>query len=1094
MSLRTAMMPDLSGQNGKCDETHIAIVGMSCRLPGGIETPEQLWQALGSGRNVISEFPRKRCDWPGATEYPGIDRGGFVEDVDAFDAAFFRISPAEARVTDPQQRIMLELAWSCLEDAGTLPAAMRGSNTAVFIGASNTDYSRLVGEAGLEIEAHHGVGSSLAVLANRISYFFDLSGPSIVLDTACSSSLVALHAAIRSLRSGECDAALAGGVNVICHPDLSIAYHKAGMLAPDGQCKVFDASANGYVRSEGAVMLLLEPLESALAGRDRIHAIIRGSAVNHGAWRSSRSTVQRAASSSAGGLTVPDPRKQTELLIAAWKDAAIDPHDLTYIEAHGTGTAVGDPIEIQGIRAAHEELGSAESPRPCGIGSIKSNLGHLESAAGLAGLLKVVLALKKRQIPATINFSQLNPKIRLNDTAFHIQDRFEDWNAGQPRLAGVSSFGSGGTNAHAVVQEYVAQQSSAPADGHHLFVLSATDEDRLRAYVHHVIDWLEREATESNFADAIYTWQAGRTVMKERLAVKVTDRFDLLEKLCEWSAGNASIPGVWSGSAEPQESPLVPAGETGTGQPIDQAILEKDIDRLAIQWASSGMAAWRRLHEADSARGERQIISLPTYPFTKERYWIDSGESRSRAADGRESTESVEAAEDVAPETLAEKTLEYLRRQVCIVANLPVHAVDPGAPLEQYGIDSILSMKLIIQLEQAFGSLPKTLLFEYQTIRDLAGYFTKHHSAPLLVLLAPPTAARAVSTTVEALRASPRLASIPKRGFARDGMASDPLAIRPTPQKLDDQSLYRRVTLTPSMCGHNSLLLAQVADWTWQTVSAACGTDLYHEKNASGMPTYLSFFYVRTIAGPAMQMHELTFGDALDVVTTAFHFGPESILTLHRVAPAGHDAGPPHPVDPVELYERRDERCLYIESLNRWVTRNRPGNEALIKSSPEGIVTSHLPVLPDRYSPRPVYDAARRAGTFHDVTSPDYELLVDEFSVDYTIDAARDLNGVELVFFASFAEMIDSSLLKLWKHLGRGVESFMARIVRDRRICYVANADVDSTLRLTLRCWRRRDDPGREIFNVVMKDAVRDRLVLVSTLDIESEISRHGRR
>jgi probable biosynthetic protein (TIGR04098 family) len=316
--------------------------------------------------------------------------------------------------------------------------------------------------------------------------------------------------------------------------------------------------------------------------------------------------------------------------------------------------------------------------------------------------------------------------------------------------------------------------------------------------------------------------------------------------------------------------------------------------------------------------------------------------------------------------------------------------------------------------------------------------------------------------------------------------------IPPSPHLLDGHSMYRRLTLTPAMCGHNSLFLAQVADWTWGTVSTTCGTDMYREKNGSGMPTYLSFFYLRIRGGPAIQMHQLTFGDVLDVVTTAYNFGSESILTLHRVGRASEDGAPPRPVDPFEFYERRDDRCLYIESLNRWITRSRPGNEALVKSSPEGFAVSHLPVLPDRYSPRLVYDVARKAETFHDVASPDYVPVVEEYTMDYTIDAARDLNGVGLVFFASFASIIDSALLKLWKHLGRDVHSFLARVVRDRQICYAANVEVDSTVRLTFRSWQRRDNPSEEIFNVVIRDSVRDRLVLVSTLHIGSEGPSHA--
>ncbi|MEO8033558.1 MAG: LnmK family bifunctional acyltransferase/decarboxylase [Acidobacteriota bacterium] len=301
------------------------------------------------------------------------------------------------------------------------------------------------------------------------------------------------------------------------------------------------------------------------------------------------------------------------------------------------------------------------------------------------------------------------------------------------------------------------------------------------------------------------------------------------------------------------------------------------------------------------------------------------------------------------------------------------------------------------------------------------------------------------------------------------------------------------MTLTPSMCGHNCLFVAQVADWTWETVSTTCGTDMYHEKNASGLSTYLSFFYLRISGGPAIQMHHFTFGDVIDVVTSAFNLGTESMLTLHRITRASGDGAAPRPVDPVEFYEQRDDRCLYVESLNRWIARSRPAsNEALVKSSPEGIVTSHLPVLPDRYSPRLSYDIARRTETFHDLSSPDYEPVVEEYVVDYTIDAARDLNGVGLVFFAAFVSIIDSSLLKLWNHLGRDVHTFLNRAVLDRRICYTANTEIDSTLRLTFRSWRRRDDPRQEVFNVVMRDPARDRLVLVSTLHIQSEHFNHA--
>jgi acyl transferase domain-containing protein/enoyl-CoA hydratase/carnithine racemase/acyl carrier protein len=591
-------------------ESDIAIVGMSCKLPGGIESPDAFWRVLASGECVLGTFPRSRRSWPASADHPGIDRGGFVDDVDAFDAAFFRISPAEAQITDPQQRMLLELAWACFEDAAIPPAELKGSNTAVFVGASNADYSRLISEARIEIEAHHGVGSSLAILANRISYFFDFSGPSLLIDTACSSSLVALHTAVQSLRSGECEAALVGGVNLICHPDLSISYHKAGMLAPDGRCKVFDAKADGYVRSEGAVVLLLKPLRDAIADGNQIHGVIRGSATNHGGL--------------AGGLTVPNPQKQKELLIAAWRNAGIVSQDLTYIEAHGTGTSLGDPIELQGVQAAYAAMSSPDRPTvPCGVGSVKSNVGHLESAAGLTGLLKLLLSFKNGQIPASIQFSQLNPKIRLEGTPLYIQDQLRPWDAASHRVAALSSFGSGGTNAHVVVQEYPRSDRGAGGEGPHLFVLSAATQERLRAYAGRVIQWLEHEANGVSLADAIYTWQVGRTALQDRLAIRATDRLDLLHKLQLWHEGK-EVSDCWSGQAGQNWSSVNPLWQTKSGrQWIEQAFREGDLELLGMVWASGTNIDWRKFH-AENGTGERKpaAVSLPTYPFARDRHWI----------------------------------------------------------------------------------------------------------------------------------------------------------------------------------------------------------------------------------------------------------------------------------------------------------------------------------------------------------------------------------------------------------------------------------------------------------------------------------------
>ncbi|MGD0098084.1 MAG: SDR family NAD(P)-dependent oxidoreductase [Terracidiphilus sp.] len=600
---------NLQAGSSPISDKDVAIIGMSCKLPGGIETPAQLWQALATAKSVIECYPRSRGPWPAEGERPGLERGGFVHDADAFDASFFRISPAEAQRIDPQQRILLQLAWACLEDASILPAELKGTNAGVFIGASNCDYGRLIQDAGLKVEAHHGVGSSLAVLANRISYFYDFSGPSLVIDTACSSSLVALHSAVQSLRSGECAVALAGGINLICHQDLAIAYHEAGMLAPDGVCKAFDVAANGYVRAEGAVLLLLKPLTKAVADGDRIHAVIKGSAVNHGGL--------------AGGLTVPNPNKQSELLAAAWKNAGITPSELSYIEAHGTGTPLGDPIEVQGILSAYDRLGSIEGAKPCAIGSVKTNLGHLESAAGVAGVLKVVVSMQRRMLPASINFQQLNPKIHLEDSPFHIQQTLTDWSVEGPRAAGVSSFGSGGANAHVVLREYGAASHSARHGDRYLFVLSAMDAERLRDYAAQVIDWLEAGSEDTIFGDAIYTWQTGRTPMRERLAIKVRDAEELREKLRQWLGGARNLPDLWSGQAISEDMSIGRVGHFARSQRIiDQALADQDLEQLAHLWTSGAEIDWKKLNAGDSEAGKPRSVSLPTYPFAKDHYWI----------------------------------------------------------------------------------------------------------------------------------------------------------------------------------------------------------------------------------------------------------------------------------------------------------------------------------------------------------------------------------------------------------------------------------------------------------------------------------------
>ncbi|WP_349594246.1 SDR family NAD(P)-dependent oxidoreductase [Azospirillum argentinense] len=607
----------------------IAIVGMACRLPGGIDTPEALWRSLETGACVIGDLPAARWRWPDAIDpdgrHRGIARGGFLDDVAGFDAPFFRISPAEAETMDPQQRMLLELSWQAIEYAGYAPAELAGSQTGVFVGASGSDYVRLMEQVGSPVEAHCGVGGSMAVLANRISYLFDLQGPSLLVDTACSSSLVAVHEAVRSIRSGESAQALVGGINLMLHPATSIAFHKAGMLSKDGLCRSFDADANGYVRSEGAVVLLLKPLAAALAAGDRVHGVIKGTSSNHGGQ--------------AGGLTVPNPEQQARLLRMAWTDAGIDPSALSYLEAHGTGTPLGDPIEVRGMSLAIAGALPGEGAgrfRRCGLGSVKTNLGHLEAAAGIAGLLKVVLCLRHRRLPASLHFRRLNPQIRLDDTGLYVVDRLQPWQPaeeGGPLLAGVSSFGSGGANAHAVVAGGPADRPEPAAEepGPVLFVLSARTRPQLADYADRFVAWLDTaEGRSVPLADLARQMRMGRPAMEERLALVVSSRRDLADGLARWRGEARGAAAAAPAGAKALTPDVAALTDGEPGRLFLRSLAEQgDLERIAALWRRGVTVDWTLLSGAD--RPLRRVAA-PTYPFAKHRYWLPNATASQAAA------------------------------------------------------------------------------------------------------------------------------------------------------------------------------------------------------------------------------------------------------------------------------------------------------------------------------------------------------------------------------------------------------------------------------------------------------------------------------
>jgi amino acid adenylation domain-containing protein/thioester reductase-like protein len=504
----------------------IALIGLGCRFPGA-DGPEEFWRLLHEGQDAIQEVPAGR--WDLATYYGegpepiqgkmNTRWGGFLDQVDLFDAGFFGISPREAARLDPQQRLLLEVTWEALERAGQNPEQLAGSATGVFVGISSSDYSHLQFSRPDLIDAYAGTGNAHSLAANRLSYLLNLHGPSMAIDTACSSSLVATHLAMNSLRNGEADLALAGGVNVLLSPDLTITFSQARMMASDGRCKTFDARADGYVRAEGCGMVVLKRLSDAQRDGDPVLAVLRGSAVNQ--------------DGRSNGLTAPNGLAQQAVIRQALARAGVKAADISYVEAHGTGTSLGDPIEIHSLQAVLDD-GSVE--KPAVVGSVKTNIGHLEAAAGAAGLIKTVLALIHKEIPPHLHFRELNPHITLDGSRLRIGSKQHTWLRGdKARLAGVSSFGFGGTNAHIIVQEApLISLSGQPSDTLHqpvnLFTLSAKDERALHQLSARHASHLADNPLLS-LDDVCYTANSGRAQFTQRLALVAESTEQLQQEL-----------------------------------------------------------------------------------------------------------------------------------------------------------------------------------------------------------------------------------------------------------------------------------------------------------------------------------------------------------------------------------------------------------------------------------------------------------------------------------------------------------------------------------------------------------------------------------
>jgi 3-oxoacyl-(acyl-carrier-protein) synthase/pyruvate/2-oxoglutarate dehydrogenase complex dihydrolipoamide acyltransferase (E2) component/acyl carrier protein len=644
----------------------IAIVGLGCRFPGA-DGPAAFWRLMAEGRDAIRDVPRERWDidtvydpTPGARGRMITRAGGFLDDVDQFDPSFFGISQREAAGMDPQQRLLLEVAWEALEHAGIPAHGLAGSETGIFVGNCFNDYFTLLAQA----PARGGAGTLTSILANRVSYFLDLRGPSLVIDTACSSSLVAIDLACRSLRDGTSSLALAGGVNLILSPRMHLTFSQAGMMAPDGRCKTFDARADGYGRGDGCGLVVLKRLSDAQAAGDRVLAIIRGTAVNQ--------------DGATNGIAAPNGLAQQAVIRRALADAGVDAAAISLVEAHGTGTPLGDSIEVEALRAVYGAPRADEDV--CVLGSVKTNVGHLEAAAGVAGLIKLVLCLQHEAIPPHVHFQTPNPHLPLAGTPFVISKTLRAWPRGaQPRVASLSSFGVGGTNAHAILEEApVTSTVTVPEREGYVLPLSARNDKALAALIDRYRARID--GPSPSLGELCRTAGAGRSHFAVRLAITCRSLEQLRARLAMAATGGEGeglYRGRRTGHATPRVGffiPVTPSSEE-TPQPLiemwrafgvepvalvladdcaDQSPSKESVD-LWLTLAAPGAPAipaiqtrttaydghpWPELLDSAAtlyARGvdidwaafhpqAGQRAELPTYPFQRRRCWLEPEE------------------------------------------------------------------------------------------------------------------------------------------------------------------------------------------------------------------------------------------------------------------------------------------------------------------------------------------------------------------------------------------------------------------------------------------------------------------------------------
>ncbi|MDA8562037.1 SDR family NAD(P)-dependent oxidoreductase, partial [Gammaproteobacteria bacterium] len=590
----------------------IAIIGMSGYLAQS-DNLDQFWDHLKESHDLVTEIPDSHWDY-----HPWFDKdiesdnktyskwGSFLEHIDKFDPLFFGVSPRQAEWMDPQLRLLLQSAYETFENAGVINT-IRGSNTSVYVGCCFHEYWDEVMRANTKMTGYEHSSSVMSSLSGFLSYTFDLQGGSVPLDNACASSLTALHLGMEAIKRGESRMAVIAGLNVLLSPTHYLYFSKIRALSPTGRCHTFDKKADGYVPGEGVVSVLIKSLDQALIDGDHIHAVLKGSAINH--------------TGRSNNPTSPRPELQTKLLLDAWKNAGINPEQISYIEAHGTGTELGDPIEINALKKAFKKHTTKKDF--CKIGSAKAHIGHLEGAAGLASVIKVILMMQNKTIPRMPNFEEQSPHIVLKDTPFTINTKTENWqiNSGEKRLAGVNSFGMTGNNAHVIIEEYIPSASfNTPIIYPILIVLTAKNLNRLKEYVNNLLDFI-KTSPEINLADLAYTLQIGREGMDERLGIIVESREDLETKLKSYIDAKDNIENVYSGQVKKNKEYLsLFTNDEELDEAINKWIEHGKLNKLLDLWTKGLTFDWNKLYGDIKPKK----ISAPTYPFAKERYWVDA--------------------------------------------------------------------------------------------------------------------------------------------------------------------------------------------------------------------------------------------------------------------------------------------------------------------------------------------------------------------------------------------------------------------------------------------------------------------------------------